>query len=118
MNNTSISENKTNENTIMTKEMYLQLVKEFKISANNKDFKPYWGDDWNGDKCKKAGVFMFEHYIFYAILRKRDYTKTTHDILSDTYIDALAHLKHCFKQINQVMPSLTQELFEKIINSK
>ena len=115
MNNTNTLTTENTE-TIMTKELYLQLVKEFKESANNKDFKPSWGKNWNGDKEKQNGTFVFEHYIFYALLRNKNPEITTHDPLSESYHDALSNLKYLYESMKKIMPSLSKELFMEILN--
>lgn len=112
--------NNLNNEYVTTKEVYLKLVKEFKDSTKNDDFKPYYGKDWNGDKKKIKGKLAFEHYIFYALLKNKDITKVTHSVDSETYLDALSKLKgkseYIFKLIQVALPSLSKDDFDKIID--
>lgn len=107
-----------NNRETMNKETYLRLVKEFKDSTKNKDLKPYWGKDWLGNKIKIKGDFIFEHYIFYALLRNKNPEITTHDVSSESYIEAKYNVKngYSFGVINKIMPSLTKEMYEEIVS--
>jgi hypothetical protein len=116
-NETNQSNAEDTTNRIMSKELYMKLVAEFKESTKNKEFKPYFGKDYCGNKIKMKGKFSFVTYIFYAILRGKDPAKTTHDVLSETYSDALYYLASSYNQIHKIMPSLTEELFKLIVSN-
>lgn len=120
LENTNVKQHET-----MTKEQYFKLVEEFKSATKNKEFKPCYVKNWNGDLIKADGEFTFSHYIFYAALRHRNINKTTHSTESDTFKNAKDIIKFYnkysksfkfYEKIKKVIPSLTEEQFIEIIS--
>lgn len=85
----------TNENTetftmnmALTKEKFIQAIKDFKafnLDADNKPYKDTYGTKYDGN-------LRFTTYIFYAMLKGMNTDKTTHSVDSEKYKDRVLGL--------------------------
>ena len=108
----------------MNYERKQQLTQEFKISFHNKDFRPTYAP--LGHKIE--GKLTFNVFIFYAMLRNKNIEKTTHDVNSDKFTEAVSHFKsslnkdswyrnHMYNKVKHVFPSLFEEEFIEVISN-
>lgn len=97
VNNMQNTANKTQDTVkfdrSLSKEQWKQAVCDFKAFNADKENGPYY--DSEGTKHK--GNLRFMTYIFYAMLRGKNVSKTTHNVASENYTTRLEALR-CFSE--------------------
>lgn len=68
-------------------QMAVMDFKKFNLDPDNKPFK----DSTYGTKYQ--GEIRFITYILYAMLREKDFRKTTHNVNSESFVDRISALK-------------------------
>lgn len=83
MSNTTVKE-------LFTKEEYLNLISTFREFVKDPQNKPYKCESYG---TKYSGNVTLLHFVLYAVLRGKSPTKTTHDVESEKYCQALRDLE-------------------------
>lgn len=114
MNNVELKNNEVN--FVISKEKYVNAIKDFKDFIKNKDNYSYPHEIYGH---KVEGIIGLKHFMFYAMLRNKDIEKTTHNVESEKYQYALRMFRGLYNvdSIKQAFPSLKKEEIEEIIKN-